>query len=178
MVRFTVLSSGSKGNSAVLTAGRTRILIDAGLSCRELFRRMTLAGEDPSTLSAILITHEHSDHINGLAVTARKLNIPVFFTEPTHRAWIRQLTPKHRITYAQWLEDQRRLERRPNPPPTAASAFSESVHDRGRRADVTDEVFDAESEPPKSKPPKPLTRSKPLLNPMTPQTRRKSLPAP
>ena len=67
MVRFTVLSSGSKGNSAVLTAGRTRILIDAGLSCRELFRRMTLAGEDPATLSAILITHEHSDHVNGLA---------------------------------------------------------------------------------------------------------------
>ena len=71
MVRFTVLASGSKGNSTVVCGGRTRILVDAGLSCRELFRRMKLAGEDPETLDAIVITHEHQDHINGLCVTAR-----------------------------------------------------------------------------------------------------------
>ena len=81
MVRFTVLASGSKGNSTVISGGRTRILVDAGLSCRELFRRMKLAGEDPATLDAIVITHEHQDHVNGLAVTARKLGIPVYFTE-------------------------------------------------------------------------------------------------
>ncbi len=104
MVRFTVLASGSKGNSTVLSGGRTRILIDAGLSCRELFRRMKLAGEDPATLDAIVITHEHQDHINGLAVTARKLGIPVYFTEATHRAWMRWLTPRRQMTYAQWLE--------------------------------------------------------------------------
>jgi phosphoribosyl 1,2-cyclic phosphodiesterase len=85
MVRFTVLASGSKGNCTVVTGGRTRILVDAGLSCRELFRRMRLAGEEPETLDAIVITHEHQDHINGLAVTARKLGIPVYFTEGTHR---------------------------------------------------------------------------------------------
>ncbi|MGB6726452.1 MAG: MBL fold metallo-hydrolase, partial [Terracidiphilus sp.] len=83
MVRFTVLASGSKGNSAVVSGRRTRILVDAGLSCRELFRRMKLAGEDAQTLDAIVITHEHQDHINGLAVTARKLGIPVYFTEAT-----------------------------------------------------------------------------------------------
>jgi phosphoribosyl 1,2-cyclic phosphodiesterase len=108
MVRFTVLASGSKGNSTVITGGRTRILVDAGLSCRELFRRMRLAGEEPETLDAILITHEHSDHINGLAVTARKLGIPVYLTEGTHRAWMRWLTPRRQMTYAQWLEQCRK----------------------------------------------------------------------
>ena len=108
MVRFTVLASGSKGNSTVVTGGRTRILVDAGLSCRELFRRMVLAGEDPGTLDAIVITHEHQDHINGLAVTARKLGIPVYFTEATHRAWMRLLAPRRQMTYAQWLEQIRK----------------------------------------------------------------------
>jgi phosphoribosyl 1,2-cyclic phosphodiesterase len=104
MVRFTVLASGSKGNCTVICGGRTRILVDAGLSCRELFRRMKLAGEDPATLDAIVVTHEHQDHINGLAVTARKLGIPVYFTEATHRAWMRWLTPRRQMTYAEWLE--------------------------------------------------------------------------
>ncbi|MGD0730734.1 MAG: MBL fold metallo-hydrolase [Terracidiphilus sp.] len=108
MVRFTVLASGSKGNSTVVSGGRTRILVDAGLSCRELFRRMRLAGEEPETLDAIIITHEHSDHINGLAVTARKLGIPVYFTEGTHRAWMRWLTPRRQMTYAQWIEQCRK----------------------------------------------------------------------
>lgn len=109
MVRFTVLASGSRGNSTVITGGGTRILVDAGLSCRELFRRMKEAGEDPATLDAILITHEHQDHVNGLAVTARKLGIPVYFTEGTHRAWKRWLMPRRQMTYKQWLE-QCRLE--------------------------------------------------------------------
>jgi phosphoribosyl 1,2-cyclic phosphodiesterase len=113
MVRFTVLASGSKGNSSIVSscpsgAGHcTRILVDAGLSCRELFRRMKLAGEDPATLDAILVTHEHADHISGLAVTARKLGIPVYFTEATHRAWVRQVTPHRRVTYAEWMAQYR-----------------------------------------------------------------------
>ena len=104
MVRFTVLASGSKGNCTVVSGGSTRILVDCGLSCRELFRRMNLAGEEPETLDAIVITHEHSDHVAGVAVTARKLGIPVYFTEGTHRAWMRWLTPRRQMTYAQWLE--------------------------------------------------------------------------
>jgi len=108
MVRFTVLASGSKGNSTVVTGGSTRILVDAGLSCRELFRRMRLAGEEPKTLDAIVITHEHTDHIHGLAVTARKLGIPVYLTEGTHRAWMRWIAPRRQMTYAQWLEQCRK----------------------------------------------------------------------
>jgi len=104
MMRMTVLASGSKGNSTVIASSRTRVLVDAGLSCRELLRRMALAGEDPSALDAILVTHEHLDHVAGLAVLARKLRIPVFFTEPTHRAWVRMLTPRTTMSYAKWLD--------------------------------------------------------------------------
>ena len=102
-MRMTVLASGSNGNSTVIASARTRILVDAGLSCRELLRRMHIAGEDPGALSAILITHEHQDHIAGVGTLARKLRIPVFFTEPTHRAWVRSLTPRSTMSYAQWL---------------------------------------------------------------------------
>jgi phosphoribosyl 1,2-cyclic phosphodiesterase len=108
MMRMTVLASGSKGNSAVIASSSTRILVDAGLSCRELMRRMHAAGEDPHKLNAILITHEHADHVSGLAVMARKLNIPVYFTEATHRAWVRQMTPRTSMSYKDWLAKMRR----------------------------------------------------------------------
>jgi len=129
MVRFTVLASGSKGNSTVVCGGRTRILVDAGLSCRELFRRMKLAEEDPATLDAIVITHEHQDHVNGLAVTARKLGIPVYFTEATHRAWTRWLTPRRQMTYKQWLELCRKqaAERQAEPEVTAQEAAADNA---------------------------------------------------
>ena len=103
-MRMTVLASGSKGNSTVIASSRTRVLVDAGLSCKELLRRMAVAGEDPGKLDAILVTHEHIDHVCGVAVMARKLGIPVYFTEPTHRAWVRMLTPRTTMTYARWLD--------------------------------------------------------------------------
>ncbi len=103
-MRMTVLASGSKGNSTVIASSRTRVLVDAGLSCRELLKRMAQVNEDPAQLDAILITHEHQDHVAGLSVLARRLGIPVFFTEPTHRAWVRMLTPRTTMTYAQWLD--------------------------------------------------------------------------
>ena len=80
---------------------------------------MKLAGEDPETLDAIVVTHEHSDHVSGVSVTARKLGIPVYFTEGTHRAWMRWLTPRRQMTYAQWLERcrQQAAERQAEPVP-------------------------------------------------------------
>lgn len=129
MVRVTVLASGSRGNSTVVSSAGTRILVDAGLSCRELMKRMRSAGEGPEALDAILITHEHQDHVQGLAVTARKLGIPVYLTEPTHRAWVRWMTPRKRITYAEWLEQRRKAATMPSPEPDAEekAAVEESL---------------------------------------------------
>jgi phosphoribosyl 1,2-cyclic phosphodiesterase len=103
MMRMTVLASGSKGNSTLVSSSRTRILVDAGLSCRELLKRMQMANEDPAAIDALLITHEHQDHVQGVAVLARKLGVPVYFTQATHRAWMRWMMPQKRITYAAWL---------------------------------------------------------------------------
>jgi phosphoribosyl 1,2-cyclic phosphodiesterase len=155
MVRFTVLASGSKGNATVVTGGRTRILVDCGLSCRELFRRMKLAGEEPETLDAILISHEHSDHVGGVAVTARKLNIPVYFTEGTHRAWMRWLSPRRQMTYAQWLEQIRKQ---------AAERQAEAVSEEGE-PDESDLVLDSTPEPAESAEPAKLTESAPEKDP-------------
>jgi len=133
MVRMTVLASGSRGNSTVVSSTRTRILVDAGVSCRELFKRMQAAGEDPRSLDAIIVTHEHQDHVQGLAVTARKLGIPVYFTEATHRAWMRWVTPRKRMTYAEWL-----AERKAQAETRAAAAVNPEIDDR--------EAFDEEQE--------------------------------
>jgi phosphoribosyl 1,2-cyclic phosphodiesterase len=71
-----VLASGSSGNAALLATENTRILVDAGLSMKELGKRMAAIGEDLETIDAILVTHEHSDHVAGLPVLARRLKKP------------------------------------------------------------------------------------------------------
>ena len=76
IVKFCVLASGSSGNAALLATENTRILVDAGLSMKELGRRMDAVGEDLENVDAILITHEHSDHVAGLPVLARRLKKP------------------------------------------------------------------------------------------------------
>ena len=90
-VSVTVLASGSRGNTAVVESGQARLLVDAGLSCRETFKRLKSLAIDPHSISAILITHEHSDHVSGLATLAKKLKVPVFMTGATHHAWARSL---------------------------------------------------------------------------------------
>jgi phosphoribosyl 1,2-cyclic phosphodiesterase len=90
-VCLSILASGSRGNSTLISSSRTRILVDAGVSCRETFKRLKAAGDDPHSLSAILITHEHSDHVYGLAMLAKKLSVPVFMTGATHQSWARAL---------------------------------------------------------------------------------------
>jgi phosphoribosyl 1,2-cyclic phosphodiesterase len=85
-VHVTILGSGSSGNSAYVETDDARILVDAGLSARQIRQRLALAGRTPENLSGILITHEHSDHIQGLAVLAEKLRIPVYCNRPTQDA--------------------------------------------------------------------------------------------
>ena len=84
-----MLASGSRGNCAVVATSSTRILVDAGLSGRETFKRLRALGERVEDISAIVITHEHSDHVAGLQRLATKLNVPVFITAHTHHAWNR-----------------------------------------------------------------------------------------
>jgi phosphoribosyl 1,2-cyclic phosphodiesterase len=88
MVKFCVLASGSTGNSAFLSTSRTRILVDAGLSLRELAKRLQSISESADRLDAILITHEHSDHVSGLlrlmrACLKAKRRVPVYLTRLT-----------------------------------------------------------------------------------------------
>lgn len=78
-----MLASGSSGNAALVATERTRILVDAGLSVKELTRRLALAGEQPERLTAVLVTHEHSDHVGGLARLVRRYAIPVYVTHRT-----------------------------------------------------------------------------------------------
>ena len=77
-MRMTVLASGSRGNCTVISTSQGSILMDAGISCRETIKRMREAGEDPHQLKAIVISHEHADHVAGLQVLTRKLKLPVF----------------------------------------------------------------------------------------------------
>jgi phosphoribosyl 1,2-cyclic phosphodiesterase len=100
MVSVTVLASGSKGNSTVVSSSRTKILVDAGLSCRETFRRMQMVGETPAALSAIVVSHEHSDHVTGLCTLAKKLRIPVYMTGLTHQAFEKSEHDKHEDGHA------------------------------------------------------------------------------
>jgi len=96
-VSVSVLASGSRGNCALVQTSTTQILVDAGISCRETFRRMKALGDDPRLLSAIVITHEHSDHVHGLAVLARKLKVPVFMTGATHQTWARAMRDENGV---------------------------------------------------------------------------------
>lgn len=77
-MKVCLLASGSKGNSILVESGRTRLLIDAGLSAKEIRRRLGLVGIDVDSLDALLITHEHTDHVRGLGPLVRQLNLPLY----------------------------------------------------------------------------------------------------
>jgi phosphoribosyl 1,2-cyclic phosphodiesterase len=78
-----MLGSGSTGNSLFLKGGETRILIDAGLSCLQIKKRLKIIGESLSDINAIIITHEHADHMRGIGVICRQFDTPVFLTPST-----------------------------------------------------------------------------------------------
>ncbi|ADK84270.1 beta-lactamase [Desulfarculus baarsii DSM 2075] len=82
-LRFCVLASGSKGNATYIEGDGGAILVDAGLSARELQRRMAMAELDPGEIQAVVLTHEHGDHCRGVRVLARRLGVPVLATPKT-----------------------------------------------------------------------------------------------
>lgn len=85
-VHLTILGSGSGGNCAYLETDQARLLIDAGLSGRQIRQRMATLARAPETLTGILITHEHSDHIAGLAGLAARLDVPIYCNRLTKEA--------------------------------------------------------------------------------------------
>ena len=82
-MKVWVLGSGSRGNATVIDNGSTRVLIDAGFSCRELKRRMSVAGIAPESVEAVIVTHEHTDHACGAARAARRWRWPMHATRGT-----------------------------------------------------------------------------------------------
>jgi phosphoribosyl 1,2-cyclic phosphodiesterase len=90
-VHFTILGSGSAGNCAYLETDETRLLIDAGFSGRQIRQRLATIGRTPESLQGILITHEHTDHVQGLATLAAKLQVPLYCNRLTKEAIEAQL---------------------------------------------------------------------------------------
>ncbi|MGA3298477.1 MAG: MBL fold metallo-hydrolase [Candidatus Acidiferrales bacterium] len=92
--RISILASGSTGNSTLLESGCTTLLIDAGLGKKEMLRRFEALGRArPEHVDGILVTHEHSDHSNGLAQLSRDWKCPAYLTEPTHREILKMYEP-------------------------------------------------------------------------------------
>jgi len=83
VIRFASLGSGSRGNATIVEAGSTRIMLDCGFSETRFRQRLAQRELEPSQIDAILVTHEHSDHINGVGAVARKHGIPVYMTRGT-----------------------------------------------------------------------------------------------
>src|ERR1700730_16505798 len=87
-MKLSLLGSGSTGHAILIVAGDTRVLIDAGLSTREIVRRVALLGEDAKRLNGIVVTHEHADHCGGLRVLLKMLDCPVYISAKTREAYI------------------------------------------------------------------------------------------
>jgi phosphoribosyl 1,2-cyclic phosphodiesterase len=83
MINFCTLYSGSSGNSVFITDQKTRILIDAGRSGRDIETSLQNIGQDPKDINAILVTHEHTDHIRGVGILSRKYNVPIYANKGT-----------------------------------------------------------------------------------------------
>ncbi|MDH3979839.1 MAG: MBL fold metallo-hydrolase [Gammaproteobacteria bacterium] len=82
-MQFASLGSGSRGNGTLVESGNTLVMLDCGFSCRETERRMARLGRSPDQLDALLVTHEHGDHVRGIAPLARKYRLPVWLTRGT-----------------------------------------------------------------------------------------------
>jgi len=93
MIRLCSLYSGSSGNCIFLDADGTRILIDAGMSGKRILEALALIGEKPSDLSAVLVSHEHIDHVRGAGILSRKFNLPLFANENTWESMAPMIGP-------------------------------------------------------------------------------------
>lgn len=90
-MRFCVLASGSGGNACYVETENTKIMVDAGLSCSEIERRLRLVGIRPESLDALIITHEHGDHIKGAGPLSRRYDLPVYINHKTLKKGLKRL---------------------------------------------------------------------------------------
>jgi len=100
VIRFASLGSGSKGNALLVQSGKTRVLIDCGFGLRALSERLARFGVVVDQLDAVLVTHEHSDHIAGVVALQRRTGCPVYLSSGTHAAMLarhRLSGPVHRV---------------------------------------------------------------------------------
>lgn len=86
-MRFTSLGSGSKGNATLIDTGEVRVLVDCGFGLREAETRLHARGVDPASLTAILVTHEHGDHLKGAPILANRYRLPLYTTPGTARSF-------------------------------------------------------------------------------------------
>ncbi len=96
-MKVSVLGSGSAGNSVLVWAGNTRVLVDAGLSARAIASRLETLGVSPESIAGIIVTHEHGDHTAGIGVYARRYGTPLYMTDRTHQACAKLLRGQERV---------------------------------------------------------------------------------
>ncbi len=95
-MNFSVLGSGSKGNSLYIESGETAILIDAGFSGKEIAKRLSFHGKEMAHLDGLFLTHEHGDHIQGAGVISRRCSLPVYANEGTFKGSDKKIGKLHK----------------------------------------------------------------------------------
>jgi len=131
-MRFASLGSGSRGNATLVSQGKTTLLVDCGFSARETEKRLQRIAFDVHDLTAIIVTHEHADHINGVRVLARKYNLPVYTTVGTAACLaedVRQLVNEFSCHESFSIND---IEIQPFPVPHDAREPSQFVFTNGK----------------------------------------------
>ena len=103
-MRFAVLGSGSQGNGTLITSDNTYVLVDCGFSLRETERRLARLGVSAHQLSAILVTHEHADHVHGVGLLSRRYNLPVYMSRGTQRGMRKPLEPAGYVAGGETLQ--------------------------------------------------------------------------
>ncbi len=132
-MRFASIGSGSRGNATVINHKQTTVLVDCGFSAREVEKRIQQLKIEPSELAAILVTHEHADHISGVRVLARKYNLPVYATAGTAGSLSADMAALIQPISCHESFDVGELHVTPFPVPHDAREPSQFVFDDGQR---------------------------------------------
>lgn len=133
-LRFATLGSGSRGNATVIACGRTVVLMDCGFAVNETLRRLGALGLSGEDLSAIVVTHEHGDHMGGVARLARRFKLPVWLTAGTYRGGgapklpdVRLFNPTRRSRSGMWRSSPTRFHTMRASPASSYSPTATSV---------------------------------------------------